>query len=496
MASVGSLHINLTARTAAFQRGMQRAGRTVRGFGGMVRGISRRLFSLQGALVGAAGAGGLVLLTRQSLKSIDAIAKLSDRIGETTQNIVGLQHAANITGAGAEKLAAGLDVMAKRLGEAAIGTGTAAKWLDEMGLNVDALLSQSPAQQFRTLADAISALPTASERAAATAALFSRANQDLVNTLMLGSAGLDQMQKEAEALGLTFDRATAAKVEQANDAITRMQSAFTGLGRIMAGNIAPYLQEIARRVAGFVSQGNGMGGAVTGAFELVARSVAFVFDVVESLKYGFELLRIGALWAATKIVEGYAWVATKLADVVEWATGARLAFLDVAQDVSKQMGNALAYEQKQLENYLATTESYGTRVTRFFDEIERGAQSAGDATATATANQAAADRAAAAERAAAKRAEMEANTQAQSAAKSRLDEITQKIQAFQSAISSGRPGAVEFGTAGAVSAEVTARDPRREQYERQSLTELQAMRVTLERQLDQLREQGNDFEVV
>jgi hypothetical protein len=196
-----------------------------------------------GSIGGLAGMG---MLVQGQMQTIDATAKLSDRVGIATEKLAGLRHAAEITGSGALKLDAALQVMQKRLGEVAIkGTGAAAPALEALHLRAKDLIALSPDVAFGAIADAMAGLATQSERNAVTANIFSRANQDLVNTLALGTAGFAAMEAEAKQLGIAFSRLDAAKVEQANDAITRMKTAIKGVAGTAAIALAPLIERYA-----------------------------------------------------------------------------------------------------------------------------------------------------------------------------------------------------------------------------------------------------------
>lgn len=238
---VGRLNIELIARTAAFRAGMKKARKQM----GRFQHRTKVLNSLMRKLVALFAVRQIINWGRAQAKAVDTLAKLSDRIGESTERLAGLQHAANITGAGAERMAAGIDVLQKRLGEAAMGTGEARAALDILGLSVKELLALSPAEQFSRIADRVKGLSTQAEKAAVTSKLFSRANQVLVNTLELGSGGLNKMQREAESLGLAISRDAAAQVEAMNDSVTRLKGSLAGLGRELLVSVSPALERFA-----------------------------------------------------------------------------------------------------------------------------------------------------------------------------------------------------------------------------------------------------------
>ena len=100
MAVVESLVANLTAKTAAFERGMRRSKKQLTGLGktaALVGNVVKKSFMIMGAA--AVGAGlALAFPIKNAMKSIDAVGKLSDRLQISTETLTGLGHAARITG--------------------------------------------------------------------------------------------------------------------------------------------------------------------------------------------------------------------------------------------------------------------------------------------------------------------------------------------------------------------------------------------------------------
>ena len=110
-----------------------------------------------------AGVIGVVGLAFKSIKSIfqefgavDALAKTADRLGITTEALVGLQFAAGQTGVESNVLGTSLQRLNRRLSEVATtGGGVAKKGLDALGLTAKQLLALPLEQQFGFTPNAI-----------------------------------------------------------------------------------------------------------------------------------------------------------------------------------------------------------------------------------------------------------------------------------------------------------------------------------------------------
>jgi len=254
---------------SGFRRDMDTTGRALRRMA-------------MGALA-VAGIGGLGYMLKRQMEVIDATAKLSDRLGITTEKLIGLQHAASITGTDAETLNKALEIFTRRLGEMTMGSGEAKRGLDMLGLTMDQLIKLGPAEAFGLAADKINLLGTQAEKAAAAYFLFGRAGSQMLNLLEVGSEGLKDFQEEVEKLGLTFSRLDAAQIEAANDALTRARATLTGLFRQATIELAPYIEVLADKFVDVSTAGEGMAANVTKVFEFMSLGAVSFGETIQML---------------------------------------------------------------------------------------------------------------------------------------------------------------------------------------------------------------------
>jgi len=285
-----TLVLRLLARTSAFEHGINRSRKHIRSLDMSVTGMARRLKTLAGAALAVAGVGGLGYLVKRTMESIDATAKLSDRLGMATEKLIGLQHGAKIAGTNQETLNKSLEIFSRRLGEVDMGVGEAKHSLDKLGISYHDLIEKSPDQAIAIVADQVAGLKTQSEKAAAMNYLFGRSGQQLLNLFAQGSAGLAQYQAEVERLGLTFSRFDASQVEAANDAMTRMRAVGTGLLQEVVIQLAPYIESAAEAMTDLMTGGFNAGEAVGGAFETMATGAMTLAEKLVDIEIG--LLRI------------------------------------------------------------------------------------------------------------------------------------------------------------------------------------------------------------
>lgn len=237
-----------------------------------------------GAAMATAATGAGVALTKSSMTSIDNLAKTADKLGATTEALVGLQHAAELTGVGTETMNMALQRMTRRVAEAAIGTGEAKGALAELNLNAVELQKLPLDVQMQKIAQQMGQVENQSDRVRLAMKLFDSEGVALVNTLAGGEEGLKQMAAEARALGISISRVDAAQIEAANDAVTRAGGVFKGLGNQLAvafspiiGSVADSFRQSALDSAEFGNVGQRAAGALVRAF-------GFVRDIIHVVR--------------------------------------------------------------------------------------------------------------------------------------------------------------------------------------------------------------------
>jgi len=233
MASLGDLVVNIKANSSNFKRGTKQATSSMKRF-------SRSLKRIGIATAFAAGTAA-VLTFRKQMKELDEVAKLSARTGFGAREIQGFALAAELGGSSAASAAKGMEQFTRRMGEAALGSGTAATQLKKMGIDAKKLGELQPSEQLRQVADAIAALPTKAQQANAAYQLFGRGGLELVNVLAQGSAEMENLNAEAEAMGLALSRDQLKAVEDVNDAWTKMTFALSGAAAGITADLAPAL---------------------------------------------------------------------------------------------------------------------------------------------------------------------------------------------------------------------------------------------------------------
>ena len=124
----------------------------------------------------------------------------------------------------------------------------------------------------------------------------------------MGEEALNKTAKEAEILGLALNRVDAAKVEAANDAMTRSAGVVTGLGNTITVSLAPYVKGISDEFYNAALEAGGFGEFTTNALNSVVQAVAYTANVIHGLKAVWMVVKLAAAAAITGMLEGLEWL--------------------------------------------------------------------------------------------------------------------------------------------------------------------------------------------
>lgn len=347
--TIGKLSVLLGLNSSTFNSGMNSAADRVRRFDREVETPQtgmQKLISGFGAVktaflaVGAAiGAGAIVRGVARQISAIDELNDAAQKLGVIPQQLIGLQHAAELSGVGAEGMNDALQKMSIGIAQAAQGAGPAKDALAELGLSAQTLAQMTPDQALMRIADAMEGVAGKGDKMRLAMAIFGRGGVDMVRTLEGGSEGLRDMADEAEKLGLTLTALDIREIGQADDAFVRMKQSIKGVWTQLAIFLAPSFKAIANLITS------------------IATGLSAVF---RSAGQGFRIVQMEAVYAGAKIWE----VFRKVFGDSQWR-----------QDTQRWLNQSLAdleAEVAEFENPAeAVGDSIGTIATGLDDATEK-----------------------------------------------------------------------------------------------------------------------------
>jgi hypothetical protein len=232
---IKSVSVVFQAFTDKFEKKVDKAGNKMGGFVKKAAGFAA------GFLVARAS----IDKVTQAMGDLDKLGKLSDSLEIDPNTLRGLDLAATQTGTSFEVMTKGIQRMVQTIGEARSGMSTGKLALDELGMSAKDFEGLDAEAQFMKMADAIAAIEDPAQKAAAANKLFGRSGKELLNVLNQGSAGIREFIRQAEEIGGPISRKDSEKVEEANDAIDKMDRLFDGIFQSIAINISPAITDMA-----------------------------------------------------------------------------------------------------------------------------------------------------------------------------------------------------------------------------------------------------------
>lgn len=307
-AEVAKLHKDLNRsqnRIAKFERQTAKSVKSIkRQFDGMSSGVKRAL----GVFAAALGFNALKNLVSHTAQAIDSTAKFADVIGLTTEQLTGYQLAAQITGSSIGQLQTGMQRLQKNIADAEAGLATAVREFDRLGISVEQLRGLSTDEQIKLIADRFRDLPSTIDRSSVALNLFGRSGIQLSKLLDEGAQGIERFQREAVELGFAFSRLDAAKVEEANDSITRAKAVTEGFSRALTVELSPVITALSGEFIQAGKEAGGFGKLASSGIDRAARTVGVFADGL----HGIELIFLGLKSAVAEFTR---FIITKFNDI-------------------------------------------------------------------------------------------------------------------------------------------------------------------------------------
>jgi hypothetical protein len=228
--------------------------------------------NMLGSVLQVAAAVGSVGAVMSGLKgALDLggeMVDLANRTGLAVESAYGLRQAFKDAGVDANALGPAVNKMQKSLASAVSG-GKEGDALKALGLDPQALASMDPGKAFAQIGNAIAQLPNATERAAASMAVFGKSGAELLQVFMdpnFKDAG--NISNTARLLG-----ENAASFDRASDALGKSGSKITGFFVGVGSQVVPQLNAA---VAAFEkldlsASGENVGGIISVAIQSIVQ---------------------------------------------------------------------------------------------------------------------------------------------------------------------------------------------------------------------------------
>lgn len=268
----------------------------------------------------AAGAAGAAMV-KSGLDSADALAKESQQLGTTSQDLMTLKRAADMAGVAQGTMSTAARTMKVNLAQAAQGTGVAVDALKSLGLTVDDLSKLSLSEQMQAINKAMYENVDASERAAVASDLFgTRAGLAMAN---MSADTIATAAAQVRDFGAALSDVDAAKIENANDTMSQMGLLTQSVTQGMAAQFAPVLDAVAGKIFDAAKESDGFKGAIDTAFNVAVTGAGWVanaFHAIQIAIKGAEVytkgMGVATVTVAQTVIQAWDDVGAKVYDTV------------------------------------------------------------------------------------------------------------------------------------------------------------------------------------
>ena len=211
------------------------------GIKGSFSSLTSLASSMRGVLASvgiALSAGAFVSAIKGSLDFAEGLNKLKQQLGDTVENLSGLDYAFKQGDVSRESWVKGLKTLATQMLDAATGGKEAKAVFDSVGVAFEAAPGQlrPTAEVLLTIADRFEQMEDGAAKTALSIKLFGRNGLELIPFLNQGRAGIEALTKEARRLGVVISDEAAEKAERFNDSLKAVKAAADGAKMAMGMN--------------------------------------------------------------------------------------------------------------------------------------------------------------------------------------------------------------------------------------------------------------------
>lgn len=227
------------------------------------------------------------------------IAKSSQALGVTTDELQRMRFAATASGASSEALAVAVKTLNRQMLDASkTGKGPLVDALDEIGVEITSLGSMTTERRMMVLGEALRRIEDPSKRSALAMKIFGEQGTALIPMLNEGASGLARLYRTAE------DQPTFLRPEQLENAesltrsLGKLQGEVKGAGYQIGAALAPKVEELASQLGAWIAENEKLiKQDLPAMMEAIADVVVYVGEGVGDAVSEFaQLRREAALW--------------------------------------------------------------------------------------------------------------------------------------------------------------------------------------------------------
>src|SRR5690606_15670147 len=251
MARIASLSIDLTARTARFSEGLQRAQKRMEDF--QKRAVSlnetfQRMTAVAQKAAAAYGAisGAITLATRRAAQYAAQVKDVSEQTGFAIETMQQLRFAVEQSAGDFQSLISALRAFNRRTAEAARGNQSFLSGFERLGFTQEQVRAglQDMEGFLLQVADRVAELGTTAEQSAVLMTVMGDAGRRLVPFMAQGAEGIRELMERARELGVVMDETQIRRLAAFNDRVDILGRRFAATGREIGYMFLPAVEAV------------------------------------------------------------------------------------------------------------------------------------------------------------------------------------------------------------------------------------------------------------
>lgn len=211
-------------------------------------------------LAGGAALAGLVAMANQAIQNALAIEKMSKQLNMSAEDLQRWQYIGREFGLSAGQIEQAFEGLQKSMSKAATGSEKEARLFRELGVELRDAEGQVKAttQVLPELADGLSKVGDANQRAAAEMLLFGESGAQLDSLLSGGSERINELSQAADQLGIVLGNEEIKRLAETNKKLKDLKD-------VLSIRVAGFVAENANAIAGLADELLKLGNAAVGA---------------------------------------------------------------------------------------------------------------------------------------------------------------------------------------------------------------------------------------
>lgn len=318
-----------------------------------------------------------------SRQATDALGKLATSTGMTHEPLQVLTRVADHSGVSTTQFGDALQKLSRGLGEAANGSGTAKRALEQLGIPVSSLIGMAPEQQFMKIAAALEKIEDPAQKSALAADLFGRAGTKLIPMFSDIENSVRGTAKEMLDLGQILSGTQVKNVEAMNDRFSDVLRTVSGLRDQIVANISPALKAMADDALALVKAfeyngstgGQALANYLTDAFlngaKVLADWAEWILNGLKDFLAGFSRVIADLLSAFAGIADYLPGVSQSTVDGLNSAAASVNGFADTLDGFTF---NFSGYVKDAIDSFAQSANEAAANTNKFLDGIGKAGE--------------------------------------------------------------------------------------------------------------------------